>query len=330
MYVTNFNDVAKMFTKKTKKHLIISSILIVVFLILFIIVANINNDSEYVDLEEISSSEGKIEEQKAYIDIISEPYLFASNDKNDDKYYIVINKYNYYSLVKMTSNDYDKYKDATKENPIRINGITITAPKEIKKFAIEEYNAILDEEYEKISLSDFESYFGTLALSVNESPEDVGLFVLIAFIEFSLLVWLIVTIINLIIKKIRIKNMSDMVKNNIFKEVSSSDFCDYPRTSIGLGPNSIIFYNKKITTEKYDDIVLIHRINYRVYGVEATKVLIMINKNGKKRKIQSNGFYNYDIEEIQEHILKMNKDVLCGLNKENRKILKEKYGIKKI
>lgn len=61
-----------------------------------------------------------------------------------------------------------------RETPIRIEGITKCTPKDVKQLAIDAYNEGLEDE-EKITIADYDSYFGAVYLDMTAIDESVAM-----------------------------------------------------------------------------------------------------------------------------------------------------------
>ena len=130
-----------------------------------------------------------IEENKyAYLEVqgLTEEVAIYGNtnnesDKKNDRYYIAFNK-GYWYVVDLDFETIDKLKElkdytySTDENAvapdaIKIYGMTENISDELKQMLIDYYNESVEEE-NKISLDDFERYFGSALLNVRRSPVD--------------------------------------------------------------------------------------------------------------------------------------------------------------
>ena len=159
---------------KNIRNLVIGIILIVISL-LFKYQEGVEIDKaskEMTDLNSIIVSEGDKDGKMAYLDAMSIPYMFAGYDDTTDSYYMVFDdKYLY--VVYMSESDFEELNtESIYDTAIRIEGITKSTPSDVKEIAIEVYNESMENEEDKLTLADFDSYFGSVYLDMTVSSPD--------------------------------------------------------------------------------------------------------------------------------------------------------------
>ena len=134
------------------------------------------------------------------MEVATKPYKFARYKNTNDSYYIVSdNKYLY--ILYMNEEQANTLSiDTIEQNPLRVEGITQNIPNDVKKLAIDAYNDIMKDGQSKLTLDDFDSYFGNIYLDLVSSEFDYA--PLQNFIYWVLLVsgtlYLIISIISII------------------------------------------------------------------------------------------------------------------------------------
>lgn len=271
--------------KKKKVYLIIG----VLLLVISVIFLNFDTDKEK-DVKKINSvhdvivsNEGNKANKNAYIDINTVPYKFAVTSDTTDAYYFVSDdKYMYVIYMGETRfNALDK--ENIKEVPIHIEGVTKKVPNDVKKIAIKVYNRSLEEE--KLTLADFDNYFGSVYLDTTISNSSSGagdLFVLFGI--FGTIFIIVYLIINFRFKK-GIKRLTDNEIMKIDSEMNASDAFYYEKAHLYLTDNYIINFSGSFKAINYADIVWMYPFVMRTNGIKTSQSIIVVTNDGKKHNI---------------------------------------------
>ena len=107
-----------------------------------------------------------VEDAYGYIDIISEPVLFAEYGEGEKKAYFVEDE-EYLYVVEMGDQKYNEI--VAQDYPMRVEGSTVWADDDLKEIAIETLNESLDEE-NQLLVSEYDDIFGPLTLDLDVTP----------------------------------------------------------------------------------------------------------------------------------------------------------------
>lgn len=250
---------------------------------------------------------------------------------DDEKYYVAINDGVGY-IVSLSSveleelNNIHEYTYGNIENrPASVNvyGITKEVPDDLRQIAIDFFNEGLDDE-KKITVDQFEDYFGSVLLDTSENPVDVSLELILVLISvITLFVTIIIQICN---KAIRIKTFKYLEKNSYEKELEKQLEDNVEET---------FFNDKLIVTKdflvdttgetfvavKFSDIKWIYTHRLKYYGVVSISNNIIILLNDGKTQFQcldTKGKISDEFEKAFDKICdKLPNDSLKGYTQEN-------------
>ncbi len=281
------------------------------------------------DLNTIILSKGEKTDKKASLNIQSKPYKFAVYDNTVNSYYIVSdNKYMY--IVYMSPSDYTRFnKNDIKTNPIKAEGITKATTSDIKKLAVEAYNYGL-EDSKKITLADFNNYFGEvyLDLTVNDNA--------VATIQYSIFalgmmfgnIIFLVGLVEVLIFARGIRKLDNTKIEELDGEMAEKEAFYYKRAHLYLTRNYIINFGGTFRVIPYKDILWMYKYEQRTNGIKTAQCLKVLVNTGKTYNIA-----NVDIitkksrdifEEIWETIVTKNPKVVVGYTKENIREMRAK------
>lgn len=199
--------------KHTSKKFFIIEFICIVVIILSVFIMSDRIEKEKPNATDLSQNGAIGTEAGKYvylqIDGLSDEIAIGPDD---EKYYVAINNGVGY-IVSLSSveleelNNIHEYTYGNIENrPASVNvyGITKEVPDDLKQIAIDFFNEGLDDE-QKITVDQFEDYFGSVLLDTSENPVDVSLELILVLISvITLFVTIIIQICN---KVIRIKNV---------------------------------------------------------------------------------------------------------------------------
>lgn len=281
-------------------------------------------------LNEIIVSEDENKENKiATLNVQGQPYQFAVQEGNEDSYYILIDdKYMYIAYLSPYMYNYLNVETITKE-PLQIEGTTKLISREIKKLALEAYNEGVDED-KKLTMADFNSYFGEVYLDATATGDDDIAF----FQEFGFFLCLAGGIIGLCIcgiQKIRfnrsIKKMDEDLIYKLDNEMDASSAFYYEKIHLYLTDNYIINFGGGFKVIEYKDIIWMYSMVYRTNGIKTNQSIKVMTKNGKTHEIAvvsmvtkaKKEIYN----EIWNTIVSKNNSIVLGFTKEAKQQAKE-------
>ncbi len=289
-----------------------------------------NEEKQIKTLHEIIVDKNETKDNiRSYVNINSIPYKFAIYDGIDEAYYFVTDE-NFMYVAYMDEEDFNLLNDENiKSNPKKIEGTTKYVTKDIKKLAIETYNEAMENEEDKLSIADYDNYFGSVYLDMTMTGSSTAGFYYVMFF-ISLIIGVILIIIERIYThrfKKGIKKLTDSEIMNLDSEMNSPDAFYYSKARLYLTKNYIINFGGTFRTIKYDDIIWMYPFEYRTNGIKTSQSIIVVTKDGKKHNIASldvitkakKEMYN----EIFNTIASKNKNIIIGFDKESKEKAKE-------
>ena len=314
--------------KNSKRNL--QALLIgVMFLVLGIIllVTSVSKDEESLDnmtdLNDIIMNEENKNDKKAYLNITNVPYKFAVYDGKTDSYYIVTDG-EYLYVVYMSDNKFATMDDENDfEDSKKITGITHNTTKDIKKLAIDAYNDSMEDEEDKITLADFDNYFGEVYLdTTTDFTDESNTYALLAILSCGIAITIFLVV---FIKKIRFKKAIKKYDNETLElldeEMSSEEAFYYSKLKLYLTKDYIININGTFKVIKYSDILWMYPFEQRVNGIKTSQAIKVFTSDGKTNIVaiinittkSKKEMYN----EIWNTILDKNNKITTGYSNEN-------------
>ena len=318
--------------KHTSKKFFILEILCIVisFVAIFIMSSRIEKEKpNATDLTQ-NGAIGTEKDKYVYLQIdgLSDEIAIGPED---EKYYVAINGNEWY-IVSLSSADLEELNDIheytygkieNKPASVVVYGITEEVPDDIKEIAIEFFNQGLEDD-QKITMEEFESYFGSVMLNTSKNPVDISLESIIILISvITLFVMIIIQICN---KVIRLRTFKYLEKNNYEKELEKQLDDDIEETYFNdkliITKDFIVdMTGESFVAVKFSDIkwVYTHRLKY--YGVVSISNNIIIVLNDGKTQFQcldTKGKISEEFEKVFEKICeKIPNDSLKGYTEEN-------------
>lgn len=326
--------------KHTSKRFWIIEIICVLLMILSILIMSERIENEKPSAVDFSQNGaiGTETEKYVYLQIDGLSDVIATDSENENaKYYIAINGYDWY-IVSLGSTDIEELKNIqaytygeieNKPASVTIYGITEEVPNELKQIAIDFYNQGLDDD-KKITIDQFDNYFGSVMLNANRDPVDVSIELIVILISaITLFVTIIVQICN---KVVRVKIFKYLEKNNYEKELEKQLEDNIEETffdeKLIITKDFVVdTTNGTFVAVKFSDIkwVYTHRLKY--YGVVSiSNNIIIILKDGKTQFqcLDTKGKLSDEFEKVFDKICeKISNDSLKGYTQENIKEFKE-------
>ena len=267
-----------------------------------------------------------VENAYGYIDIISEPVLFAEYGEGEKKAYFVEDE-EYLYVVEMNDQKYSEI--VSKEYPVRVEGSTVWADDDLKEIAIETLNESLDSE-NQLLVSDYDDIFGPLTLDLNTTPLFMNDWILIIGLVLGVIA--LILLLAFFLSKIRyqrsLKKMSFEEKEKIKKEINDEKKAFYyKKANMYLTENYIINLANRFEAIPYKDIVWMYPYTLRYYGMKTYQSIMLVTKDKKNHTVCYMNVLtktNKEIyQEIYETILNKNSKILNGFTKENKEKMKE-------
>ena len=312
--------------KKTIIYFVISIILIILSIVFYAWKCSIIKTSRVQDksLNDIIINEKNEKDYKrAYINNVSNPVKFAIDKENNNAYYIV-NDGKYLYVIYMNEEKYQSIIQNKSE--VKIEGITKYPTKDVKELAIEKFNDDKDEN-DKISLVDYDNYFGDVYLDMEESESSIAIFQ-IFLVVITIIPGIIIFIVNLakIINFNKIKSKYSI--KELDNEMNDKNSFYYNKANLYLTPNFIINFSGKLFIIKYIDIDWIYPNITKTNGIKTAKSIILITKENKTYIISNLSNITRKSKEIYDEIwdtiVSKNSDMLVGYTEENIKAYKDK------
>ena len=274
-------------------------------------------------------SDEEKENQIAKLDVTHVPYQFAVQDGNNNSYYIVMDE-DYMYVAYMTTSTFNSLnREDITENPGKIEGMTKLATREIKELAVEAYNDAIEDENYKITVADYDNYFGSVYLDASEDAlSDVG-----SLQMTGCMICLIIGLASLltgIIKKVHfnisVKKMDEDLIEKLDNEMNDTDAFYYEKTHLYLTKNSIINFQGRFKVIEYRDVIWMYAMNYRTNGIKTSQSINIMDVKGKVTSIATINIVTKEKKEIYDEIwntiASKNTNILLGYTKENAETAK--------
>ena len=331
------NENVKKERKRLNHNILLNVLILIIGLALGLwanyIVEDARNNVKSLNEIIVEQNEDK-EDKIAKVNVHYEPYQFAVQEGNENSYYIVMDEqYMYIAyLPEYKFNELNK-EDIT-ENPVELKGRTRLVSREIKELAIAAYNEAVEDEY-KITMADFDDYFGPVYLEATATYEDnIAEVQRLGFFIFTIvgIVGLVITIRQRIKFGNSIKNMDEYLIEKLNNEMNDKDAFYYDKVHLYLTKNYVINFQGIFKVIEYKDIIWMYSMQLRTNGIKTAKAINIMAKNGKVYTIA-----NIDIvtkskkelyDEIWNTIASKNPNMVLGYTKEAEEQAKqmiEKY-----
>ena len=265
-------------------------------------------------------SDEEKENQIAKLDVTHVPYQFAVQDGNDNSYYIVMDEDYMYVAYMPTSTFNSLNREDISENPGKIEGMTKLATREIKELAVEAYNDAIEDENYKITVADYDNYFGSVYLDASEAAlSDVGSLQMTGCM-ICLIIGPECTGIGYLIK------MDEDLIEKLDNEMNDADAFYYEKTHLYLTKNYIINFQGRFKVIEYRDVIWMYAMNYRTNGIKTSQSINIMDVKGKVTSIATINIVTKEKKEIYDEIwntiASKNTNILLGYTKENAETAK--------
>ncbi len=322
--------------KKEKKRMIRNLIIFIVIIGISIMCWNWRNNvistanSQIMNLDSIIVNEEEKVDKKAYLDINAIPYEFAVSDETTNSYYIVTDG-TYLYIAFMGPGDFATLNnEEIKNTPVRIEGVTYQTDDQIKQLAIDAYNEGLEEE-KQISISEFDSYFGSVYLNMTVGTEAIAtLPTTLAIFTFIFgIVGTIAKIYELYVFKKSISKMEEGFIEELDNEMNSSNAFYYEKSRLYLTEKYIINFKNRFIVLNYKDIVWMYPYTVRTNGIKTSQAIKVMNDQGKTYTIATVEFITKAKKEVYNEIwntiVSKNNSIVLGYTKENIQEMKNRF-----
>lgn len=259
------------------------------------------------------------------------------DDTDKERYYIAINNGYMYILdldletaekLKLLQ-DYTYFSENnhTTVNPITIYGVTEKIPQQLKQIVIDICNERSGEE-NKVTIENFDTYFGSVLLNVKRTPTYFGIEnveIIIALIVISILI-----ILHVAMKIEKIKSKKYLKKNKYEEEFTTQlrEYIeeDHYKHKVILTKDFLVDVKYGgFSTFKFSDVKWVHIYNTKSYVTPSSSIEVYL-RDGKTNfecvEIKGNptdefwGIFDKICERVPE-------DCLKGFTKDNIKAFKE-------
>lgn len=290
---------------------------------------------------------GMEENQYAYLEVqgITDEiaiYGDAENetDEKNDRYCIAFNN-GYWYVVDLNFETIEQLKDikeytySTDENAtipesVKIYGMTESVSDELKQMLIDYYNQSVEEEY-KITIDDFERYFGSVLLNVRKSP--INTTIEETFISLAVIAIFVILVLNILII-INIKKVKKYLRNNKYEEELARQLDDnieeqHYKEKLIITKDFLVDLNGNMgfTAFKFSDVKWIHMHSVKYYGIVTTSTSIKVHLKDCKVNFEFAKIRGGTTEEFLNIFNKICEKVpdncLKGYTQENIKLFKE-------
>lgn len=260
-------------------------------------------------------------------------------DSTNDRYYIAIND-GYWYIVDLNYETIDQLKaiqeytysedeNATIPESVTIYGITEEIPSELKNLVLEFYNNSVAEEY-KISLEEFEMYFGSVLLNARKTP--VNTLAEEMIIIFAAIGVFCIVILHIALSIVTIKSKKYIKKNEyeeeLINQLDNNIEEKHYKDKIILTKDFLVDLRKGgLIAFKYSDVKWVHIHNVKYYGTITVSSSIVVHLSDGKTSFQCVEIKGDATEEFLEIFNKICEkapsDCLKGYTKENAKEYKQ-------
>ena len=246
------------------------------------------------------------------------PYKFAVYKDTTDAYYFVTDdKYIYFAYMDSdTFNGLNNKKIEKKAK--KIIGITKETPDDIKKLAVSSYNEIVGNQ-NKITIDDYNDYFGSIYLDMTSSNSGFYYLMFIAFLLIGFILLIIYVASNRKFKK-GMKKLSDEELKEIDDELNSKDSFYYENAHLVLTKNYVVNLGASFSIIKYSDIIWLYPYVLRTRGVKSSESIIAVTNDAKRHSIANISMITKAkkeaFNEIFDTIASRNPDILVGYNRD--------------
>ena len=320
---------------KRNRITLISSIglFLLTFLLIYLGIENENKKlPDPIKLSDFIIDDKKEEDVYAYIEAVTEPYLFAvyeiDGEEEKNKFYLVMDRDNYLYIIYMSETEYNNLNlDDVNNNPNLLLGITKKIPLDIKTIAISSYNELMENEY--LTDDNFEDYVGFVYLDMVSSLNDSSLYYIGSFLTGFFFLILISMYLDLIIKNKRnLRNISPTDLGIISSELLQINEDSKESIKTFLLDKYLVDMSYSLVILKYEDIVWAYLYEKRYNGLLINKCIKIVDKNNNKYEIANTKLIlkNKDekLNEIMKNLALKNSNIVLGFTKDNKKNIAEK------
>ena len=319
---------------KSKKRCFIPLFIGILFLLLSFVFFMLSEKQNHEDNKNIKYLNDIIEKnetegQKAYVNIEALSPKFAVYDDTTDAYYFAFDG-NYYYVIYMKE---DKAKELENQDlsqkKVKLEGIVRNTTSDIKKIAIDQYNTLLEGDQEKLTLSDFDRYFGKVYLDQTATySETTGMYNAFTFICIVVaFILLLTSFIKITSFSKEMKKLSTAEVDILESEMEDKEAFYYNKINLYLTQNYIIMLDGKFKVYPYSDILWMYPFEQKYNGIRTNKAIKILTKDAKTTIFANisvvtkakNEIYN----EIWNTIISKNPNINTGYTQDNIKYFRE-------
>lgn len=266
---------------------------------------------------------------KSHVEIKGISDKITTINGNSDKILAMIYDDDYMYLVVLNKEKFDELynKENLNENPVKVYGTT-KSNATVKNTTIRWFNSYSDEDSQKLTSKDFDSYLGNIYLDTTEISTNSTILAVVIMLSgicsfsFLLVYFIYAARINSCFKKI-----DDDELAKIESELDGKETFHYERAHLILTKNYIISGGGTILITKIKDIFWIYEHRLRQNGITTQKSLFVLTTDGKTKSIMNvDGVTKKStaaLQEIMDTIVSRNDKILVGYSKENQEKARE-------
>lgn len=312
--------------RKQKRIFYLSLIFLLLSLIITYLGYNYENQKlpEPLNLKEISLKDNK-RDKYAYIDVNTKPYLFASYEEQENKFYFVMDNNNYLYVINMSETNFKKLnKESVLEEPIRIYGLAKEIGLDLKDVATNSYNELMKNDY--LTSDNFKDYIGLYYLDLETSYYDASIYYGISGLLLILFIITLIIYLGNYYKSYKcLKKYSKEELDRLSLEITEVKDKNYSKLNLYLTKHYLVDLNNNILILNYISITNAYICEYRYNGILVNKG-IKIQTNNKIYEIATKKIDKKEKDELLKIILEdlksKNKDIILGYD--SKKVTKKK------
>ena len=293
--------------KRTPKWIILGYIICILAIVISIGVMAYREENEKPEPIDFTT-EGAIgmeTDKYAYLDVDGLTYEVAiygdienESDSTNDRYYIAVSK-GYLYIVDLNYETIDQLKslqeytysydeNAVAPESVRIYGMTENIPYELKEYVLEYYNQSVNEE-NKISMEEFEMYFGSVLLNARKVPVNTTIEEIIILLS-AFAIFVIVTMhiaVSIVTRKVKKYMKKNEYEEELARQLDDNVEEKHYKDKIILTKDFFVdIRHGGLIAFKYSDIKWIHTHSIKYYGTITVSSSIIVHLKDGKTKFQ--------------------------------------------
>ena len=242
------------------------------------------------------------------------PYYFEHEGETYREVAIAAFEFEQYDKLEKIYEELDE-NDEFFDEGISYTGMSKIIPEDLKKLAYDAYKEEFPET--KVTLDNFEDYFGNYYIVVDASPYDYSGPIVMAIV-------LLIIGSYFIYRGFKAKKVTKDTLNSdeYIKALEELENPEWETKRAVLTKNYIIYADCGLKIVDYKDITWVYRHTYTYNGVPNHSLAYYV-RGSKKMHLISYGFKESTVNEMVNYIGNKNSNILVGYTNENKKLFKE-------